>query len=374
MMRWFGVCSLSLLLVGATACSGDGSKPKDTTGDAGAPNTGGHTGNGDAGNPKKDTHPDASTDNAMSVTVDISAAKGGTVSLGAAALDIPAGSLSGDTKVTLEKVMPGADLPDSKSITGMLYDFGPDGTKFEPAATLALPVEGTAGSGQTAVVSWLDEKTGTWVDLDTTVTNGKASAAIAHFTKFVVRFRDSGNMAVDCSFSACGGDIVGNWTITSACVDDHKDAGAGNPFGPACPQASLNVSLDATGTVVFRSDGTYDTAFTGTPMIMLNVPASCLMGGLPVPDCATLGRALGKDGGAVTCTGDRTTGCTCSGTAGKLSGDHSMGTYKVDGTTLTTIKQIDSGTHTGDPAPFCVSGNMLKVRGGDGTIIYATRK
>ena len=89
---------------------------------------------------------------------------------------------------------------------------------------------------------------------------GKASAAIAHFTKFVVRFRDSGSAAADCSFSACGGDIVGNWTIASACVDDGKDAGSGNPFGAACTQASLDVALDASGTVMFRSDGTYATS------------------------------------------------------------------------------------------------------------------
>jgi hypothetical protein len=309
------------------------------------------------------------------VSVKVSADKGGTVSLGTAALDIPAGSLSGDTQVTLEKVKPGAALPDSKSVTGMLYDFGPDGTTFDPPAALSLPVEGTPASGQTAVVSWLDEKSGSWVDLDTKVTDGKASAAITHFTKFVVRFRDSGSATVDCSFAACGGDIVGDWTITSVCVDDKKDAGTSNPFGPACPQASLDVALDASGTAVFRSDGTYATSLSGTPMITLTVPSSCLVGGsLPVPDCAALAKALDKDGGATTCTGDKTTGCTCTGKAGKFSGDHSMGTYSVSGNMLTTTKDIDSGTHTGDPAPYCVSGNMLKVRGGDGSIIIATKK
>jgi hypothetical protein len=50
-----------------------------------------------------------------------------------------------------------------------------------------------------------------------------------------------------------------------------------------------------------------------------------------------------------------------------------MGTYAVSGNMLTTTKEIDSGTHTGDPAPFCVSGNMLKVRGGDDTLIIATK-
>jgi hypothetical protein len=309
------------------------------------------------------------------VSVKVSADKGGTVSLGAAALDIPAGSLSGDTEVTLEKVTPGSDLPDSKSVTGMLYDFGPDGTMFDPPATLALPVEGTAASGQTAVVSWLDEKAGAWVDLDTKVTDGKASAAIAHFTKFVVRFRDSGSAPVDCSFSACGGDVVGNWTITSACVDDHKDAGTSNPFGPACPQAALDVALDATGTATFRSDGTYATSIMGTPMISLTVPSSCLTNGsLPVADCASLAKALDKDGGATTCTGDKATGCTCTGKVGNFGGDHSMGTYTVSGNTLTTTKDIDSGTKTGDPAPYCVSGNVLKIRGGDGTIIIATKQ
>lgn len=376
MIRWVGVCSISLLLGAAACSSGGGGKAQDTRNDAGATSSGGHTGASEAGAPKTDVHADATTPSATSVSVMVSAAKGGTVSLGTAALDIPAGSLSGDTKVTLEKVTPGADLPDSKTVTGSLYDFGPDGTTFDPPATLALPVEGTASAGQTAVVSWLDEKAGAWVDLDTTVMDGKASAAIAHFTKFVVRFKDSGTAAVDCSFSACGGDIVGSWAVSAACVDDKKDAGTGNPFGPACPQASLNVSLDATGTIDLRSDGTYETALMGTPMITLTVPGSCLVGGmLPVADCAALAKALDKDGGSsTTCTGDKTVGCTCTGSAGKFSGDHSMGTYTVAGDILQTDKQTDSGTAAGDPAPYCVSGNTLKVRTGDGTIIIATKK
>ena len=52
-------------------------------------------------------------------------------------------------------VAPPSSLPDSKTLTGKLYDFGPDGTTFDPPATLSLPVETVPASGQTAVVSWL---------------------------------------------------------------------------------------------------------------------------------------------------------------------------------------------------------------------------
>lgn len=351
------------LLIGASACSADngakasGHRPVDTA---------------DASTKGRE----ASTNPGDTTTVRISAATGGMVTVGSAGLDIPAGSLSGDVEVTVAAVAPGSSLPDSKTLTGKLYDFGPDGTTFDPPATLMLPVETAPSSGQTAVVSWLDEKANAWVDLETKVSDGKASAPIPHFTKFIVRLRDAGAGPVDCSYAECGGDLVGTWAIASACIDDGKDAGASNnPFGSACPDAVYDVSIDATGTATFGSDKSFDLVLMGTPSITVKIPSTCLSNGaLPFPDCATLAAALDKKGG-VTCMGDTSTGCDCTGQGGSGTNQHETGTYSVDGNTFITTENTDAGgTKTGDPTSFCVSGNTLKVKGSDGTVINATRK
>jgi hypothetical protein len=42
--------------------------------------------------------------------------------------------------------------------------------------------------------------------------------------------------------------------------------------------------------------------------------------------------------------------------------------------TFITKEDADSGGTTGDPTSYCVSGNTLKVKSKDGSIINATRK
>lgn len=369
------VCSLALL-IGASACSGDKASgtghPSGNTEDAATTSPeAGTKPDMKPGKPEAGTKPGS----ADMVSVKISADKGGTVAIGSAGLDIPGGSLPGDVEVTVEAVAPPSSLPDTKSLTGKLYDFGPDGTKFDPPATLTLPVETAPGSGQTAVVSWLDEKSNTWVDLETTITAGKASAPIAHFTKFILRLKDAGAGPVDCSYTECGGDLTGTWSITAACIDDHKDAGSSNPFGPACPDAVYDVAVDATGIVTFGSDKSFDIKLMASPAITIKIPGACLTNGaLPFADCGTLAKALDKDGG-VACTANTSTGCDCTGQGGTGTSQHKTGTYAVDGNTFTTTEDLDSGgTKTGDPTSFCVSGNSLKVKSNDGTIINAVRK
>jgi alpha-tubulin suppressor-like RCC1 family protein len=64
-------------------------------------------------------------------------AAGGTVNGGAgdATVEIPAGALSGTTRVSVETVEPG---PADARVVGEVYDFGPDGTTFASPVTITL--------------------------------------------------------------------------------------------------------------------------------------------------------------------------------------------------------------------------------------------
>ena len=87
----------------------------------------------------------------------ITAAAGGELEVGdTAKLNVPAGSLGADTTITAATSVPDATLPDQTTLKGQYFDFGPDGTTFNPPATLTLPASGTPPTGSKAVISWYD--------------------------------------------------------------------------------------------------------------------------------------------------------------------------------------------------------------------------
>jgi hypothetical protein len=281
-------------------------------------------------------------------TVSITADSGGDVALGAAKLSIPAGALSADTDITMQTETPSSDLPELTTVKGPVYEFGPDGTTFGTAAPLALPLPSQPASGETAVVSWLDATTNTWQDLDTTVSGDSVTAAVPHFTFFVIRFKGTTG-AVDCSFTACGGSLVGKWTINAGCIDDpNSDAVSG------CPTATIDAQTDLSGSIDFGADGTFNVDLTQSGSISATIPTSCL-NGETCDSWASSNKA--------TCT-TASAGCDCTGT---IDTKHSTdgGTYATSGNSFDT-------TSTGDTSPsslheYCVSGNTLKVKIVDGT-------
>jgi hypothetical protein len=112
---------------------------------------------------------------------------GGTVTAGGATLVIPAGALSQDVTITVDVTSPAATLPESASVSGMVFDFKPDGTTFAIPAMLTLPFVATPSAGQRAMISWLDETSNRWVDLGGTLANGAVTAPVSHFTGFAAR-------------------------------------------------------------------------------------------------------------------------------------------------------------------------------------------
>jgi len=164
-----------VFLCGCTSDDGADSGTGGPTAAAGQSNSGGDPDSGSGSSTPNDP-----TDEA------IVAAQGGSVVAGDAILDIEADALSDDVTITIESSAPGAALPDRETIHGLVYDFGPDGTTFDPAALLTLPIVDTPAQGEEVVISWLDNDA--WIDLETTVDGDAAIAPVEHFTRFAVRF------------------------------------------------------------------------------------------------------------------------------------------------------------------------------------------
>jgi len=381
-MRFKSLFLVLMLAAAFPACGGD---DDDDNGSGGA--TGGTTGKGgsggkgatggssnagaDSGGAPGAGEGGTSATAMNSISKDINAEDGGEVVLGDASLSIPGGSLAGDTTVTLETSSPSSDLPDAGTLKGLLYDFGPDGTEFTKPAALTLPSAGTPGADEEAVIAWLDEDKGAWQDLATTVNDdGSLTAEITHFTKFVVRF--NGVVQSDCGFSACGGDVVGTWTVTGVC------AVADALVEQVCPSGTAELDLALTGTATFADDGTSTTDFTSKATITYTLTAECLMniaGGMLPADCESLSKEAdpANDEGPTTCTGDPSVSCTCVEEQPEKT-ETKTGTYTVDGSTMTTTDDGDSEAKT---LEFCVNGKEARFQQTDGLAVLtwiATKK
>jgi hypothetical protein len=293
------------------------------------------------------------------LSVDIVAADGGTVEIGSASLEIPPNALTVDTTVTADSAEPDSSLPEFDSIVGLVYDFGPDGTVFDPAANLTLPLPVTPGTDETAVISWLDESANAWVDLPSTVGADGVTAPVEHFTSFVVRIVIGGGGGTPgvCEFDGgCGGDIVGSWTIDSICLY----AEITDTEMPSCIQLSLDA--DVTGSVTFDQAGTYQSDIHFTGEFIMRASGMCLGG---ATDCAQLDDP--EDG--LTCSGDVATECVCTQPIDETDAD--TGSWQASGNNLMmdvneTGGEPDEGPST---SQYCVNGSQLQVLDEEGTVV-----
>ena len=287
------------------------------------------------------------------VTVSVSAEKGGEVKLGDAALKIPAGALAEDLEVTLEAKKPAKTLPDQDSLSGLAYDFGPDGTTFEKPVELTLPLAAKPGDGEVAVISWYDAENDAWQDLTASVDGDVISAEVEHFTVFMVRFKGVASGAFDCGFTPCGAEgLAGSWKMAGACIDTGKQD---NPFAevPGCEDVVFDVGVDAEGEVTFTDD-TFDYHWTFTGNVNLDLSQACL-------DVISQGKPCAEyqlDEGVV-CAAEGAR-CKCSGPAGDPDESMGTGTYVVSGDEITLTN--DDGTEEPDVQKICVKGNEAKLK------------
>jgi len=116
--------------------------------------------------------------------------------------------------------------------------------------------------------------------------------------------------------------VVGIWTVQSGCV-------ATIPPVPSCRQATQRESMQVSGTVTFRADGTYSVSTVLGLTKTVDLPANCLGGA----DCAGLQSSLASQSGvtSATCTAAAPSGCTCTEVLAPQP-NNDTGTYATAGT------------------------------------------
>jgi hypothetical protein len=164
--------------------------------------------------------------------------------------------------------------------------------------------------------------------------------------------------------TACGGDVVGIWTVSSSCltVGGNVDMQAG---GLACPTAAVTGSLQVTGTLTLNSDGTYsdNTHTSGTEV--LDVPAECKELSGTTFECDRLGGPLQGLGYSVANCVDAASGggCTCTATVDQDGGIAVVSTGAPTSGNYTTASNAItiSGGQVDHAYSYCVSTATLTV-------------
>lgn len=151
--------------------------------------------------------------------------------------------------------------------------------------------------------------------------------------------------------AACGGDIVGTWTITSSCVS--ASASMVDSSCPTAPGTSSNVTI--TGSITYNADGSYTSTSTIGGTVQVYLPQSCLTSSGVTITCDQVNQAFQSDptpGLTLNCTGS--SGCTCTETISDQSSTET-GTY-------TTAAGVVTQTATGGTASetdYCVKGTTM---------------
>ena len=154
--------------------------------------------------------------------------------------------------------------------------------------------------------------------------------------------------------AACGGSIVGSWTITSSCLTT-----SASMLDSQCPTATASSSsLTITGSVKYNADGTYTSTSTIGGSVNVNLPVSCLMSNGITLTCDQLNQAFQSNptpGLTLHCTGS--SGCACTETiAGQTSSE--TGTYST--TTAGLLTDTPTGGTAGQ-SDYCVKGTTMTV-------------
>ena len=180
-----------------------------------------------------------------------------------------------------------------------------------------------------------------------------------------------------CSFTACGGNLVGTWRFASSC-------------GLLSCSQSQHIMTEQAGngaTYVFGGDGTFSATASGSWSQTFRYPAGCIASSSDAGTteaCAALEErtrtALQQIDSGVplgpitfTCVVDGNQVCVCSEMYSFSSPLIQTGTYTTSGNQITvtiTGSSFDAGAGDGvAPAPseYCVSGNTLTLRSMSGT-------
>ena len=179
------------------------------------------------------------------------------------------------------------------------------------------------------------------------------------------------------SVSACGGNVVGSWTVTSSCLKLSGNLDV-SLLSLACPTVPVTGSISTTGTFVAKADGTYIDNTRTTGSATFPVDASCLsISSVPVT-CEKAGSVFSALGWTTTTCTDTNGKCNCTlgvdqaGGFGLVSGLVApQGSYSTLGTMLTTgdvsyAYCSAANTLTVTPQSSALTGTVVLTKSADG--------
>ena len=300
---------------------------------------------------------DASPALPPAAAIAVTAAAGGTVTTTGASVSIPAGAMAADATITITPKDKSA-FADAASIAGVVYELGPDGSKFTAPVKLALDLGGTpVPAGKEAFVAWYDGQK--WVALaDSQIVGSKVEASTGHFTLFAIVFMSKDQVAGGCAgatatYTGCGGDLVGTWKFDAACLDFNPGA-----EWATCQGAKFVLSVNYGGTVTFGGAPTNSMSMQATMKLNGSAyfPKSCLPAGKA---CADVVNPLKIEKYVAT---DTAQACGADFTTDKP--DNQTATHTTSGNTFTVTPTGQDGKP--DTFSYCVSGKTLTVVGSVG--------
>ena len=158
-----------------------------------------------------------------------------------------------------------------------------------------------------------------------------------------------------CEFSACGGDLVGTWSMRRACATLPAGQKIRTTFCGDVPVTA--VRIEGSNTTAFRVDGAYEVAGSLMAITVVTLPTECVSNRA---SCAAVAAELGSEFSAytVTCSGTPTAGgCTCE-VANSPASVSTVGSFTTSGDELVMTPA------SGSPLAYdyCVEGATLKVR------------
>lgn len=175
----------------------------------------------------------------------------------------------------------------------------------------------------------------------------------------------TGNAGSCASAEACGGNVVGNWTVASSCLDVEGEFDV-RGLGLGCSSARITGSRVVAGTLSANADGTYADRTTTSGEDRLELADECLTVSGTLVACERIGPIFAAFGyESATCTQAPAGGCLCyavfehTGGMGVLSlAESDSGTYRTSGDVLTLVDDF------GEPTSYeyCASGDQLTLR------------
>lgn len=152
---------------------------------------------------------------------------------------------------------------------------------------------------------------------------------------------DAGPPFMCMAYTACGGDVTGDWTIEGGCFSYE-----GHDVLPMCDSETIVANVRVSGSAHFVGDGSYVLVLNAEGTVDATFPKSCLPGWL------TCDLIMSSYGGTWIDTGD-----ACQGSLDVDAMSGGTGTWETTDSTL-TLTDIHENVDTYD---YCVTGDYLQI-------------